>query len=98
MLVEKPWATNLEHARHLAQICETYDAKVMVAFSFRFHPAIVKLRPLMEHELGQGWLLNGEYLFNWIPPSDSWLWDPHNGNGFFNENSGHLFDAVCYAI
>ena len=98
MLVEKPWATNLEHARRLAQICETYNAKVMVAFSFRFHPAIVKLRQLMDSELGQGWLLNGDYLFSWVPPADSWLWDPQNGNGFFNENSGHLFDAVCYLM
>lgn len=23
---------------------------------------------------------------------------PSNGNGFFNENSGHLFDAVCYLM
>lgn len=98
MLVEKPWATDLDHARHLAEICQAHRAKVMVAFSFRFHPAIVKLRQLMDGELGQGWLLNGDYVFSWVPPADSWLWDPNNGNGFFNENSGHLFDAVCYLM
>ena len=33
-----------------------------------------------------------------MPPAESWLWDPQNGNGFFNENSCHLFDAVCYLL
>jgi predicted dehydrogenase len=43
-------------------------------------------------------MLNGEYCFDWLPPSDHWLWQPDNGNGFLNENSGHLFDAVCYLM
>jgi predicted dehydrogenase len=98
MLVEKPWATDNAHARHLAGLCQRHNARVMVAFSFRFHPAIVRLRELLDGELGPGWLLNGEYIFRWVPPADSWLWDPANGNGFFNENSGHLFDAVCYLL
>lgn len=73
-------------------------ATVMLAFSFRFHPAIVKLRELIDGELGPGWMLNGEYAFSWVPPADAWLWDPQNGNGFFNENSCYLFDAVCYLL
>ena len=48
MFIEKPWATNVAHAHQLAQLCEHNGVKVMVAFSFRFHPAIVKLRQLME--------------------------------------------------
>jgi len=98
LFVEKPWATNLDHAQRLVDLCRRHKATVMVAFSFRFHPAMVKLRQLMAGELGQGWLLNGHYLFSWLPPHDNWLWDPENGNGFFNENSGHLFDAVCYLL
>ena len=98
MFIEKPWASNLEHARKLAAICQQYDATVMTGFSFRFHPAIVYLKELMDNSLGPGYLLNGEYLFNWLPPADFWLWDPQNGNGFFNENSCHLFDAVCYLM
>jgi predicted dehydrogenase len=98
MFVEKPWATDLEHARQLARLCRQHNAIVMVAFSFRFHPAIVKLRTLMDGELGRGWMLNGEYVFGWVPPTGHWLWDPENGNGFFNENSCHLFDAVCYLL
>ncbi|MBN1580831.1 MAG: Gfo/Idh/MocA family oxidoreductase [Anaerolineae bacterium] len=98
MFVEKPWATDLPHARQLAELCQQYKAKVMVAFSFRFHPAIVRLRELIDGDLGPAWMLNGEYVFNWVPPAEAWLWDPANGNGFFNENSCHLFDAVCYLL
>ncbi len=43
-------------------------------------------------------MLNGEYVFGWMPPAENWLWDPANGNGFFNENSCHLFDAVNYLL
>lgn len=98
MFVEKPWAPDLETAHRLAAICREHNAKVMVAFSFRFHPAITKLRSLMDGELGEGWLLNGEYIFNLNPPAGGWLWNPQSGNGIFNENSGHLFDAVCYLL
>jgi len=98
MVIEKPWATDLAHARRMAEICQVNDATVMIAFSFRFLPAIVRLRQLMEGELGAGLMLNGEYVFEWLPPADSWLWSPNNGNGFINENSCHLFDAVCYLM
>jgi predicted dehydrogenase len=67
----------------------------MVGFSFRFHPAVRRLLELMRAELGRGWLLNAEYVFDWLPPRESWLWDPANGNGIFNENSCHIFDVVC---
>jgi predicted dehydrogenase len=98
MFIEKPWATNLEHALELAALCKRTQAKVMLGFSFRFQPAIVKLRSLIDGEMGQGVLLNGEYIFNLNPPANGWLWDPQNGNGIFNENSGHLFDAVCFLL
>jgi len=98
MFVEKPWAANPEHAAQLAEICRRHNATVMLGFSFRFHPAIVRLRELMGGELGPGWMLNGEYVFDYLPAADGWFWDPENGNGMFNENSCHLFDAVCYLM
>lgn len=98
MFVEKPWASTLQHARALAEVCQRYNATVMVGFSFRYHPAIVRLRELIDGELGAGWLLNGEYIFDYLPPADGWLWDPNNGNGLFNENACHLFDSVTYLL
>lgn len=98
MLVEKPWAANVAQAETWAGLCARHNATVMVGFSFRYHPALVKLRQLIDGDLGAPWLLNGEYLFGWLPPADHWLWQPDGGNGFFNENSCHLLDAVCYLL
>ena len=96
VFVEKPWAADLPQARRLAEKCRNHP--VMVAFSFRFLPAIVRLRELMDGELGRGWLLNGRYVFRWLPERNHWLWDSANGGGFFNENSCHLFDSICYLM
>jgi predicted dehydrogenase len=98
MFIEKPLSATLEQARQLTNLCEHHNATVMLGFSFRFHLATMRLRELLNESLGQAWLLNGEYMFDWLPPANAWLWDKENGNGFFNENSCHLFDAVCYLL
>lgn len=95
VFIEKPWAADLASARALATEVEAAQGRVMVGFSFRFHPAIVKLRALLAGALGPPWMLNGEYAFECPVPADAWLWSPTSGGGFFNENSCHLFDAVC---
>lgn len=95
MFIEKPWATDSAHARELAAMCRESEQPIMPAFSFRFHPAIVRLRTLLESDLGRPWMLQGQYVFGWLPPADHWAWAPTNGNGFVNENSCHLLDAVC---
>lgn len=98
IFVEKPWAANTAHARQLADLCDRLNATVMVGFSFRFLPAITRLKTLLQTDLGSPRMLNGNYAFAWIPPADYWLWDAESGGGFFNENSLHLFDAVCYLM
>jgi predicted dehydrogenase len=95
LFVEKPWATNAEHAAELAAICSRSAAPVMTGFSFRFHPAMRRTIELVRGELGAVRAGTGSYVFEWLPPADSWLWDPENGGGIFNENSCHLFDVVC---
>lgn len=103
MFIEKPLAATTEKASELKAICDQHHAIAMVGFSFRYHAPIMRLRELLVNSsdsdnLGSAWLLNGEYMFDWLPPSDAWLWDKENGNGFFNENSCHLFDSVCYLL
>ncbi len=95
MFIEKPWAANPAHARELEQLCGKTSAPVMTGFSFRFHPVVRKSMELVRHECGSVQLGNGSYVFDWLPPADSWLWDPENGGGFFNENSCHIIDVVC---
>ncbi|MEM7736655.1 MAG: Gfo/Idh/MocA family oxidoreductase [Deinococcota bacterium] len=99
MFIEKPWAANLIQAHSLTKLAQTHNANIMLGFSFRVHPAAVRLQDLVRDELdtglGRGMLLTGEYLFDWLPEADNWLWDKNNGGGFFNENSCHLLDMVC---
>ncbi|QDU70576.1 Gfo/Idh/MocA family protein [Mucisphaera calidilacus] len=95
VFVEKPWASNARHARVLASVCAGSSGVVMPGFSFRFHPVMDRLRGLLEGPLGAVRVLRGSYVFDWVPPADGWLWDPEDGNGLINENSCHLFDAVC---
>jgi predicted dehydrogenase len=97
--VEKPWATNTAHGEALAKICESNPTMVvMPAFSFRFHPVVTQLKSLIETDLGTPWLLSGAYVFGWNPPPNGWQWKPESGNGFFNENSCHLLDIICYLL
>ena len=95
VFVEKPWASNGEHASKLASVCAANPAPVMTGFSFRFHPVVRRALELVPDELGSVTLGSGAYVFNWLPAGNAWLWDPGNGGGFFNENSCHLFDVVC---
>lgn len=93
--VEKPWATNGLHAAKLAAVARSGSAPVMSGFSFRFHPVVRRAIEIASTELGVVQLGCGSYVFNWLPPTDAWIWDPENGGGLFNENSCHLFDVVC---
>ncbi len=93
--VEKPWASDFAHAQLLHDLASRSKKPVMCGFSFRFHPAVQKLIELIRGDLGRPWMINAQYVFDWWPKADWWLWKPDGGNGFFNENSGHLIDLVC---
>ena len=98
VFVEKPWAADPDSGEELVQFIREHNGRVMLGFSFRFHPAITRLRQLLDSDLGAPWMLNGEYAFEHPVPPGSWLWDPLAGGGFFNENSCHLVDAVCHLM
>jgi predicted dehydrogenase len=96
LFVEKPWAGNPAQARRFAAAVAPIADRVMVGFSFRFHPAVRRLRELLDGELGEVWMANGEYAFDWNLGPDGWLWSPDSGGGVFNENSCHLLDTLCH--
>jgi predicted dehydrogenase len=95
LFVEKPWASHAGQAEDLLRLCQSARAPVMSGFSFRFLPVVRKLKREILPELGAPFLLSGAYVPPWLPGGKAWLWDPENGNGFFNENSCHLLDVVC---
>lgn len=98
MMVKKPFATNIEHGQRMRDLAEKHGATVMVEFPLRYMPPLVRLRELMDTELGRGYVCNGDLLIGWIPPETHGAWDPDNHNGLINENAVHLFDTVCFLM
>jgi myo-inositol 2-dehydrogenase/D-chiro-inositol 1-dehydrogenase len=98
VFLEKPLTGTVGQGRDLVELVRAQKTPVMMGFSFRFHPVIARARALIDGELGAPILANGEYVFNWQPAADNWLWDRSRGGGFFNENSCHLFDVICHLI
>jgi len=93
VFLEKPLAGTPAQAAALVERSE--GQRVMLGFSFRFHEPVRRLIAETRGSLGAARVLNAEYLFDWLPPADGWLWNPARGGGFFNENSCHLLDVVC---
>ncbi|WP_226782388.1 Gfo/Idh/MocA family protein [Oceaniglobus trochenteri] len=90
VFMEKPIAGTAQQAREIVKVTKGHP--VFLAFSFRFHAPVQRLLAELPG-LGAPRILNGEYLFDWLPDAE-WLWNPEKGGGFFTENSCHLFDVV----
>jgi len=97
-LVEKPWASSVEHGRELVEVCVKFDALTMGEFPLRFMPSLVRVRELMDGELGEGWMAVGNLMMTWCPPPQSWHWEVNNGGGLINECYVHLFDTLRFLL
>jgi predicted dehydrogenase len=74
ILLEKPLSHSMERLDVLQSTVEKSGSKVLVAFQFRFHPGMVKVRQLIENgEIGRvisAHVHFGEYLPAWHPWED----------------------------
>jgi predicted dehydrogenase len=74
ILLEKPISGSMERVDVLQTAVQKSGAKVLVAFQFRFHPGMVKVRELIENgEIGRvvsAHVHFGEYLPAWHPWED----------------------------
>ncbi|WP_164764727.1 Gfo/Idh/MocA family protein [Streptomyces lydicus] len=96
--LEKPFATDDEHAEALARLCADYPSSpVMLDFCLRHLPAVARLRELLDGPLGRPLVVNADLM---LPRDDSpaWVWDPADGNGIVNENTCHLFDTLGFLL
>lgn len=74
MLVEKPFAADVDTARRLRALCREQPAPMLVGYTLRFHPLLMRLRD----ELRSGRIGNpigmrvsvGQYLPHWRPGTD----------------------------
>lgn len=75
VFIEKPLSSDLESALEIINLEDKLKKKLcMVGFQYRYHPALIKLKELLETNiLGKiinGQIVNGEYLPNWHPYED----------------------------
>ena len=98
MLIEKPWAGNVQIGRELVELCHSFDAPCQIEFPLRCMPAMVRLRELMTGNLGKGWMANANLMMGWCPPPESKHWDAENHNGLLNECYVHLFDTLAFLL
>jgi predicted dehydrogenase len=74
LFIEKPISHELEGVAELRQEVERRGLAVFVAYQFRFHPGLKKVRDLLQQgRLGRpvaAHIVNGEYLPDWHPYED----------------------------
>jgi predicted dehydrogenase len=74
LLIEKPLSDSLDGIDSLIEICERRGLAALVAYQWRFHPLLIRVRSLLE-EGALGQLISvqaevGEYLPGWHPYED----------------------------
>lgn len=74
ILLEKPISDSMQRIDELSSAVKKYNAKVLVAFQFRFYPSLIKAKELIANgEIGRVISANvhfGEYLPAWHPWED----------------------------
>ena len=103
ILCEKPLARNTEEARRMWEAAQKNRVKAMVAFNYRFVPAVRMARDLITSgALGRIYHFQATYLQDWILPhfETPYLWR-HNkeisGSGAIGDFS-HIIDIGAYLL
>ncbi|MBI3169881.1 MAG: Gfo/Idh/MocA family oxidoreductase [Chloroflexi bacterium] len=97
ILLEKPIAASMERLDVLQAAVKKSGSKVLVAFQFRFHPGMVKIKQLIENgEIGRVVSANvhfGEYLPAWHP------WEDYRkGYAARSDMGGGVVATQCHSL
>lgn len=99
VLVEKPGSVSLAEIRSIRQLAEKNSKKVKVGFNHRFHPAILKMRELVDSgALGPLMFLRARYGHGARLDYDKeWRCDPAlSGGGELMDQGVHLLDLIYW--
>ena len=98
VLVEKPLATTVAHARELAALAEARGLVCVANLLQRYNPLAVMVRDLIREEVF-GRFIHG-LLVNEAADSGlhrrHWFWDRATSGGIFIEHGCHFFDLVGF--
>jgi predicted dehydrogenase len=101
---EKPLARTAEEAKQMWDAVETAGVKHMVAFNYRFVPAIRQIRELIERgALGRIYHFRAQYLQEWIMPHYNlpmiWRLDKEKaGSGALGDLGAHIIDLARFLV
>ena len=104
ILCEKPLARTAEEAKTMLEAVEKARVKHMVAFNYRFVPAIIQARQLIASgSLGQIYHFRAVYLQEWIMPHYNtpmiWRLDKKQaGSGALGDLGAHIIDLGRFLV
>jgi predicted dehydrogenase len=101
---EKPLARTAEEAKGMLDAVQKAGVKHMVAYNYRFVPAIRQIRKLIDSgALGQIYHFRAVYLQEWIMPhyNTPMIWrlqKEHAGSGALGDLGSHVIDLGRYLV
>ncbi len=104
VLCEKPLGRTAEESKEMWDAVAKTGVKHMVAFNYRFVPAVRQIRKLVESgALGQIYHFRAQYLQEWIMPHYDmpmiWrLQKEHAGSGALGDLGAHIIDLGRYLV
>jgi len=104
ILCEKPLARTVEESKTMLDAVEKAGVKHMVAFNYRFVPAIRQIKHLVDSgALGQIYHWRAVYLQEWIMPhyNESKIWRLDKsicGSGALGDLGTHIIDLAHYLV
>jgi predicted dehydrogenase len=104
VLCEKPLGRNAEESKAMLEAVQKAGVKHMVAFNYRFVPAIRQMRKLIESgALGRIYHFRASYLQEWIMPHYNvpmiWrLQKDVSGSGSLGDLGAHIIDLGRYLV
>jgi predicted dehydrogenase len=104
VLCEKPIARNAEEAKQMVEVANKTGVKNMVAFNYRFVPAVRQIRNLIDSgALGKIYHWRAVYLQEWILPHYNtpriWRLDKSvAGSGALGDLGAHIIDLAHYLV
>jgi predicted dehydrogenase len=103
ILCEKPLARTAAEAKPMWDAVKSANVKHMVAFNYRFVPAIRQIRDLIDSgALGQIWHWRAVYLQEWIAdPNFPMVWRLDKtvaGSGALGDLGAHIIDLARYLV
>ena len=102
VVCEKPLATTLDEAQHLADLADKAGVVTAVPFVYRYYPTVREVRArIRAGEPGPLWLLHGSYLQDWLvgEGESNWRVDPALGGASraFADIGVHWCDLMEFA-